>query len=137
MGKINQILQEYVNKDYTELVEVARGAIKNLLPTARVLDVRYDGMLLLSGVVLSAVAADGELSEKECIFLCEVLGVPAEKLEQFLTMYDASMIALTDDFADSLDAQGKTDVLCLVIAVAACDKKISWEENAFIRKIIE
>ena len=137
MEKINEILQSYINLEYSELVTVARNALKRLLPVARTLDAENDGMFLLSGVVLSAVAADGELSTKEAIFLCEVLGIPVEKLEQFVRLYEVEMSRLTDSFADALDCETKSDVLCLVIAVAACDNKISWEENAFIRKIID
>lgn len=137
MANLKDILQNYVNADYDVLVAMAQKALTALLPSCKKVDKENDGFLMVSGIILSAVGADGELSQLEKNFICDVLGIKSSTFENFVKLYNDDLALLVDKFADSLDDDVKANTLTLVAAIAACDEKISLEESAFIRKILE
>lgn len=137
MSKFDELLQNYVNSDYEVLVNIAREALGKVLPTCQAVDPDNKGMLMLSSIILSAVGADGVLTAKEREFLRDVLGLDDEQISKYIKMYDSNMVDLVNNFADKLSDDVKTQTLTLIICVAACDEKISREETAFIRKILD
>ncbi len=137
MATFNETLQAYVNLEYEELLVIAQKALINVLPACKVVDEKNDGLLMATSIILSAIAADGVLTSKEKQFLADALGLSDEAIAGMISMFDSSMIELVDKFADNLPANVKADTLTLVIAVAACDEKISREETALIRKILD
>lgn len=137
MASLTDILQKYVNADYDTLVEVAQKALTELLPACREVDPDNDGFLMASGIILSAMAADDVLTSLEKKFVCDVLGIGDETFQKFLDLYNDGLADLVDKFADTLEDDVKTNTLTLVACVAACDEKITLEESAFIRKILD
>ena len=137
MNNLRDILQKCVNTDYENLVELAQTSLIELLPACRLVDPDNDGFLMVSGIILSALAADGVLTNIERKFVCDVLGIDNETFSKFLDLYNSDLADLVDKFADSLDTRTKAATLSLVSAVAACDEKITVEETAFIKKILE
>ena len=137
MASLTAILQKYVNADYDTLVDIAQKALTELLPACREVDPDNDGFLMASGIILSAVAADDVLTGLEKRFVCDVLGISNSTFERFLDLYNEGLADLVDKFADTLDDDVKANTLTLVAAVAACDEKVTVEETAFIRKILE
>ena len=137
MASLTDILQKYVNADYDTLVEVAQKALTELLPACREVDPDNDGFLMVSGIILSAMAADDVLTSLEKKFVCDVLGIGDETFQKFLDLYNDGLADLVDKFADTLEGDVKTNTLTLVACVAACDEKITLEESAFIRKILD
>lgn len=136
MATIEQMMQDFVNKDYEELVALGSIAVKNLLPVCKKVDEEHDGFMMLSAIVLSAIGADGKLSALEVRFLGDVMGLDEDAVANFIKLYDSRYEELVDQFADALSAEVKADVVMLVMSIAACDEKISREENAFIQKIL-
>ena len=136
MATFNEVMQNYVNLSYQELVIVAQKSLVSLLPACKAVDPDNEGIFMLSSLVLTALAADGVLSAKEQQFLADVLGLNEEGIARYVAMYDPQMEALADKFADNLPDDVKTDTLSLMTAVAACDETISREETALIRKIL-
>ena len=136
MATFNEVMQSYVNLPYEDLVLIARKALSDLLPICKEVDPDHEGILMTSSLVLSALAADGVLSEKEQQFLADVFEFDTETVGKYMAMYSPEMVSLADEFADQLSDAVKTDCLTLVIAVAACDETISREETALIRKIL-
>ncbi|MBE6587972.1 MAG: hypothetical protein E7647_06120 [Ruminococcaceae bacterium] len=137
MASLTDILQKYVNADYDTLVTVAQKALTQLLPACREVDPENDGFLMASGIILAAVGADGVLSSLEKKFVCDVLGIKSETFDRFLKLYNEGLSELVDKFADTLEGDVKANTLTLVASVAACDEKITLEESAFIRKILD
>ncbi len=137
MANLTDILQKYVNTDYDTLVEVAQKALTELLPACKEVDPDNDGFLMVSGIILSAMAADDILTSLERKFVCDVLGITNETFDKFLKLYNDGLSELVDKFADTLDGDVKANTLTLVACVAACDEKITLEESAFIRKILD
>lgn len=136
MATFNELMQKYVNEDYSTLVFMAQKAMSNLIPVCRKVDADNDGFMMVSSLVLSAIGADGTLTALERKFLHDVMGLSDENISKYIKMYNSRMADLADHFADNMSADVKADTAMLIICICACDEKISREETAFIRKLL-
>ena len=137
MASFNELMQKYVNADYSTLVSLAKKAMVNLIPVCKKVDTDNDGFMMLTSIVLSAIGADGKLSALEAKFLRDVMGLDDATIDKYIKMYNSKMPALVDHFVDTLGGDIKADTLVLVTCIAACDETISREECAFIRKLMD
>lgn len=133
----NELMQKYVNTDYETLVKIAQEGAARVLPACQKVDTENNGCLMFTAIILSAIAADGVLTKLEKQMLRDVLGMDDSTIQKLISMYDSNMPALVDHFADNMGTDLKADTLLLVTAFAAVDEKISREETALIRKLIE
>ncbi len=137
MSQFNELMQKFVNMDYEELVQIAKSSIVEILPACKAVDEKNGGMLMLSSVLLAAIAADGKLTVKENQFLKDCIGLNDEQIDTYTDMYVGKMDEVVDNFVDALNPNLASHTLIVVTAIAACDEKISREENAFIQKLLE
>ena len=134
---LHDTLQSLVNKSYNELFVLAKMAMAKVLPYCKEMDAETDGRGLLTGILMAAVASDGTLSARESRFIGELTGMSGGEIRAFVVADPALTAETVDCFADLLDAEGKAAVCMLVAAVMACDERISTEENAYLRKILQ
>lgn len=134
--EFNALMQKFVNKDYSELLALAKEAMVRVMPACKVVDEEHEGMAMLTAILLSAVAADGKLTGLEAKFLCELTGLDANGVDKLTDLYTGQMVNATDILADNCPAELKADILMLITCLAACDETISRDENAFIRQVM-
>lgn len=137
MSGFNELMQKYVNTDYEVLVDLAKEAVKRLMPHCKTVDPQHDGNYMLASLILSAIGADGVLSSLESKMLSDVMGLDQATIQKFIGMFDSKMADLVDYFADNMGDDIKADAIMLVTTFAAVDEKICKEETAFIRKLFE
>ncbi len=137
MATFNELMQKYVNSDYETLVHLAQSALSSLLPACKAVDKDHDGLFMATSIILTAIAADGYLTGLEKKFLGDALGQSEETIQKFISLYDSRMVDMVDAFADKINDDIKADVMMLITAVCAVDEKISREETALIRKILD
>lgn len=130
------LMQEFVNKDYDELLALAKQAVTRVLPVCKTVDEQNNGIGALTAILLSAVAADGKLTRLEAQFLGDITGLDAAGVDKLTDMYTGKMVELTDLLADKFSQETKADIMVLVTCLAACDETISREETAFLRQIM-
>lgn len=136
MATFNEMMQKLVNSDYETLVSIAQEALVGVLPACKEVDPDNDGITMATSIILSAIAADGVLTGLEQKFLGDALGLSQPAIKQLIGLYDSRMAELVDVFADHSSPRVKAEVLALVSAVAAVDEKISHQETAFIKKLL-
>ncbi len=137
MASFNDTLQQLVNKEYPEIRKLAASALADILPILQKIDSDNNGMILLHAVIMSAIGADGKLSPKESQLLHDLTGMNNEQIDKFTDVYSSKMVDLCDKFADALNADLKASTVLFLACIAAVDEKISREETAFLRKILE
>ena len=137
MTSFNELMQKYVNTDYPVLLDLAKEAIRRLMPACRQVDPQHNGYYMLSSIILSAIGRDGVLTGLEKKLLMEAADLDAENVSKLLSMYDPKMPDLVDHFCDNMGDDLKADTIMLVTVFAAVDEKICKEETAFIRKLFE
>lgn len=130
------LMQEFVNKDYDELLALAKQAVTRVLPVCKTVDEQNNGIGVLTAILLSSVAADGKLTRLEAQFLGDITGLDAAGVDKLTDMYTGKMVELTDLLADKFSQETKADIMVLVTCLAACDETISREETAFLRQIL-
>lgn len=136
MANLNEILQDMVNKEYDELLGIAKLTLKDILPACKAVDKDNDGVLMLSAILLSAVGADGTLSVKERQFLRDLLNFSDEQVSNLIKLYNADMANLVDTFVDTLEGDVKTSTVLLVASICAIDETISADEISYIKKLL-
>ena len=136
MSSFNELMQKYVNTDYEVLVDLAKEAVRRLMPYCKKVDPDHNGNYMLASLILSAIGADGVLTTLESKMLSDVMGLNTEEIKKLIAMFDNRMADLADHFADNMNADTKADTLMLITVLAAVDEKISKEETAFIKKLM-
>lgn len=137
MSTFNELMQKYVNTDYSVLMPLAKEAVSRLIEPCRAVDPQYNGNYMLCSLVLSAIGADGVLTALEKKLLGDVLGLDEQGIQKMISMYNSQMPDLANHFADNMGEDAKADVIMLITVFAAIDEKISREETAFIRKLFQ
>ncbi len=136
MSSFKALLQDYVNRDYEDLVRISRIAAEDLLPELDGAELQISNDALVLGAVLSAVAADGKLSERERSFMKDVLKIDDDSVDDLICKYDSRMADAVDNFVDASVTSVKANMLIIVTAVAAIDERISREETTLIKKLM-
>lgn len=136
MSSFNELMQKYVNTDYQVLVDLAKEAVRRLMPYCQKVDPDHNGNYMLASLILSAIGADGVLTGLESKMLSDVMGLNTEEIKKLISMFDNRMTDLADHFADNMNEDTKADTLMLITVLAAVDEKISKEETAFIKKLM-
>lgn len=135
MSSFNELMQKYVNTDYPVLLDLAKEAIRRVMPACKQVDPEHNGYYMLSSMILSAIGRDGVLTQLEKKLLVESADIAEDQISKFLSMYDSRMPELVNHFADNMGEDLKADVIMLVTVFAAVDEKISKEETEFIRML--
>ncbi len=137
MSGFNELMQKYVNTDYEVLVDLAKEAVKRLMPHCKIVDPEHNGNYMLASLILSAIGADGVLTALESKMLADVMGLSKEEIQKLIGMYDKKMPELANYFADNMGEDTKADTIMLITTLASVDEKICKEETEFIRKLFE
>ena len=141
MASLNELLQDYVNKSYDELLAFARLSLNDLVDDFKQIFDGPDGAAQACMVIVSAcLGADGKVSALEHKFLNDLLGSNND-LADTQAMVDAlgtdEARELTDRLADSLSTDKKTKLLLFCLSFMAVDETISRDEVSFVLKLIE
>ncbi len=143
MANFSDLLQDYVNKSYDELVSLAKASaaafsddLQSIFPDGT------DSAQALMVVVSSCIGVDGKFSTLEYKFLCDILGIGDkfnyEELKGVIQdHYGPESIALTDSLADVLSNEKKAALICFCLCFLAVDETIDRNEVAFVVKLVE
>jgi uncharacterized tellurite resistance protein B-like protein len=137
MESFNSLMQKYVNTDYEVLVDLAKEAVKRLMPHCQKVDPQHSGNYMLAALILSAIGADGVLTALESKMLADVMDLNKEEIQKLIGMYDSKMPELANYFADNMGEDTKADAIMLITTIASVDEKICKEETEFIKKLFE
>ena len=139
MSKFNQLLQEYVNKSYSELLELANEALGVLLPAFETIQAGKSAEFIMP-FICTSLAIDGKFTELEYRFLNDLLGagVNYEDSKQLVAAhYDADIMVLVDRMIDACGDDLKAALLVFCLCFTAVDETISREEAAFISMLLD
>ena len=137
---LTDLIKEYVNKDYSELVSIATEAFGNVVVAFdKLSDGSTDSQFATMAFIGTALAADGKFTPLEYRFLCDLLGdMKAESAVEFVKAhFSDECLKLTDKLFDVADNGLKTDLLTLVLCITAVDETVSVEETKYIVRLLE
>lgn len=142
MATFNEVLQNYVNLSYEQLVAIGK---ESLCKMALGLDKFFDGdddtgATALLVFVSSILGADGRLTTLECRFLNDLLEADHSYdsvCEMVAAFSNQEHRDLTDRLIDSLDDETKAEALAVALCFCAVDETISREEVAYFKKLMD
>ena len=136
---LSDILQDFVNEEYDNLLGMAKQAIADILPVFNDLAKDGDGATGLIALFATSLAVDGKLSELEYKFVCDLLGDKSfdEVKALVAAHYNAETFDLVDKLVDEFPVDMKSKLLTFCCCFLAVDEKISREEVAFVTKLCQ
>ncbi len=143
-----QVLEDMDNDTFNDIVnQKSADVIKALIG---ITEDSLSGISVFADFILCAVAADGELTEKEYLFLKPSLDLILQKETTFedaqRLFYDEGLDKPKDykramdqmvDVIGRVSPELKDDIVLLCLMVCAVDGEVTEEEKDWIRNLIE
>lgn len=139
VAKFNALMQEYVDKSYNELYEIASQSLAIAMDVFNKIAKDGNGAPYVVLFLSTTLAIDGKFTELEYKFLNDLLGGGVDynsAKANVQSHYNDEAFDLADKVIDSCPQDMKTVLLMLVTCVAAVDKTITVEEARYIAKLL-
>ena len=135
---IDKLLEQFNEKSYEELVEIAEGALTSLyVELEKISDSVQIVPHVIIGYLAASVAADGKLTNKEMQFLKDVLGVDNEKANVILSLgKDPQQVATLDLLFDMGSQEFREIALLFCLSLISIDKEVNRREKDFIERLV-
>lgn len=136
--KFNALMQEYVDKSYDELYNIANQALSVVMDVFNKVAKDGNGAPYVILFLSTTLAIDGKFTELEYKFLTDLIGnISYEDAKASVQAhYSNEAIDLADKLIDSCPDELKSVLLMLVTCVAAVDKTITVDEARYIAKLM-
>ena len=129
---LNELLQDFVNEPYENLVGMAQQSIVDILPVFNEIADDGQGSKLIIAFIGTSLAIDGKLSD--------VLGgqFSYDEVKNLASAhYSGDMINAIDGLVDSAPVELKSALITFCCCFLAVDETISREEVAFVAKLCQ
>ena len=134
--ELKELLVEYVNKPYEELLEMAKFAIGKtyeLLP-----DMEKDNVAkMLLYFLAASLGSDGQLTSLERKFVAELLDADPNGLDSLMEAGRApEVVKFVDEIFDTVSTELKGALLMFVTAFVCVDESVNRGEYEFIQRLL-
>ncbi len=139
MSNLNELLQDYVNLSYENLLSLANLSMQKTANELKdILGENTSRAYLI--VIAACLGTDNKLTELEYKFLKDFLeeeDMTFEEAKNLLeTISGSEAMELTDNLVDVLSPDGKSALIMFCLSFLAVDETISVDEVDFIKKLL-
>ena len=138
VAKFNALMQEYVDKSYDELFEIANQSLSVAMDVFNKIAKDGNGAPYVVLFISTVLAMDGKFTDLEYKFLNDLLGGGVDynaAKANVQSHYSDEAFELADKLIDSCNTEVKSTLLTLVTCFAAVDQTITVEEARYIAKL--
>ena len=135
----NDLLQDFVNKSYEELVSIANGALEVIVEGLNKVSGEANAADLILPFIATTLAVDGQYTQLEHNFLNAVIDgslTYEEGKNCMQAYYNVEMFELVDKMIDACGQELKNAFVIFCLCFAAVDETITREEGAYIAKLL-
>lgn len=138
LEKFNNVMKDFVNKSYEELLGVAQQALSVSMDFFAQFDKERNGANAVVAFMGTMFAADGKFSALEYQLLKDLVGdIDYDTAKATVqSYYSDEWENAVDQLIDACDSDMKSTILVLVTCFAAVDETIKVEEQRFIAKLL-
>ena len=141
MANLDQLLQEYVNRPYDELMGLARASMGALSSDMSAI-FGDDGSVANAYLIITAACfgVDMKFSTLEYTFLKELIGsdLNYNDMKNVIQGFcGTDSMDLTNRLADSLSRESKSTLLIFCLCLLSVDETITREETAFLVELMK
>lgn len=134
---LNEVLQDYVNLSYGELLSVAAHAAKTVIPFFNSAVEDGDGAIFTISFIGVSLASDGQLTSLEKKFVCDLFNVDGATVDGIFKSINSEIIRIVHEVFDSIPTdEVKAALLSFCACFLAVDERVTREEFAFLQKLI-
>ena len=137
------ILQNIVNYSTEQKISMAVECYASLLPTLASIDKDTNGLVLLTSIFGTAVAADGQVTPEEAAFISamlKALKINVSYDDVIKLIKNSSSVQdyeLIHTLAGALNSKQKADLVTFVACICSIDDRISKEEYAYLSLLMD
>lgn len=138
-NSFNDLLQDFVNKPYQELLNIANGALEVIAEGLKQVSPNNNAADLILPFLATTLAVDGKYSQLEHGFLNDVIQGDVSYEEGKACMqsyYNTEIFEFVDQMIDSCGDELKNALIIFCLCFAAVDETITREEGAYIAKLL-
>ena len=134
--ELKDLLVEYVNKSYEELLEMAKYAIGKTYELLADMDQENVTKMLIFFLAAS-LGSDGQLTALERKFVAELLNADPNGLDQLMEGgRSPEVVQLVDNLFDSAPQELKPVLLMYVTAFVCVDESVNRGEFEFVQRLL-
>ena len=133
------LLQDYVNKPYEELLEIANDALAVIVEALTQVAPEENTAEFILPFIATTLASDGRYSEMEHNFLNDVLqgDLTYEEAKNCMQAhYNPEVFEFVDQLIDSCGQDLKSALILFCLCFAAVDETITRDESAYLVKLL-
>ena len=132
MTEFYELCKEAEDIDFETRCAILRGKSEELLPLLSEKSVDGEsGEDILSTFLISAMAADGRLSQEEYELLQKAVGSMKKEAREMKKISE-KMIEVLSEFSDEL----RKEIVLVILMICASDGKVSLSEKLWIQKLL-
>ena len=135
----NDLLQDFVDKPYEELVSIANGALEVIVDGFSKINTESKPSDFIIPFIATTLASDGKYTQLEHNFLNTVLetDISYDDSKHFVqSYYNEEIFDLADQMIDACGQDLKNALVIFCLCFAAVDETITREEGAYIAKLL-
>ena len=135
----NDLLQDFVDKPYEELVSIANGALEVIVDGFSKINTESKPSDFIIPFIATTLASDGKYTQLEHNFLNAVLetDISYDDSKHFVqSYYNEEIFDLVDQMIDACGQDLKNALVIFCLCFAAVDETITREEGAYIAKLL-
>lgn len=141
MSAFEELMQSYVNRDYKELLEIAKHSFAEIRPylatTANEIEDASVSKLLVA-IIGTCIGTDDQLTPLEISFVKDITGQDADFTSEIASYYnDEASRDFVDALFDNCPRDIKPAFFAFCVSFLAVDERISREEVSFIRRLLD
>ena len=136
----NEMMQEYVNLSYEELLAFARRSLADFSGELESIVGEDNTASTLAFTTLACLGVDASLTDLECKFICELMGTDytrSDLLSLVASINQQKAEEMADLVADRMSNTAKSAFVLFCMAFLAVDERFSREEVAFVKRLID
>lgn len=140
MSSLNQLMQNYVNMSYDELLGLAQYSLSQFIGTIVDEAGTQTASKIIAVMTAACLGADGKLTALENKFFNDLLDCDdsyADNLAFVQSMGDDEARKLVDGLVDRLSNEEKAAAVSFCLCFLAVDETITRDEVAFIDRLID
>ena len=140
MSSLNQLMQNYVNMSYEELLGLAQFSLSKFIGTIVDEAGAQTASKIVAVMTAACLGADGKLSALENKFFNDLLDCDdsyADNLAFVQSMGDDEARELVDGLVDRLSDEEKAAAVSFCLCFLAIDETITRDEVAFINRLVD
>ena len=134
-----ELLQDFVNKDYDELLSIANGALEVIIEAHSQISPDGQASDFILPFIATTLAVDGQYTQLEHNFLNSLLESDIDYEEGKTCMqsyYNTEIFELVDQMIDACGNELKNAIIIFCLCFAAVDETITREGGAYIAKLL-